>query len=118
MHAVDDITGVSVAAAVQQPQAAPKPGTSLPHDVLHLTPLDSPLASPGQPMTLPNVQHQPDMREGVAFNLHNNMWGTNYVSRRMIQLARQLAHIHFVYMYAPSNAKPSIGVLVYTVLIR
>jgi hypothetical protein len=35
--------------------------------------------SPGKPNPFPNVQTQPDMTEGVSFNLANNIWGTNYV---------------------------------------
>jgi hypothetical protein len=44
--------------------------------VLSITPLDSPLVSPGQPLVLPNVVHPPDLaNHGVSFNLHNNLWG-------------------------------------------
>lgn len=37
------------------------------------------MASPGEPNPFPNVDTQPDMSKGVAFNLGNNIWGTNYI---------------------------------------
>jgi len=40
--------------------------------------LDSPLVAPGQRSLLDFNNHQPDMREGVHFCLHNNLWGTNF----------------------------------------
>jgi hypothetical protein len=43
-----------------------------------LTNLDSPLLSPGRPRILEYDQEQPDLSEGFAFNLHNNLWGTNF----------------------------------------
>jgi hypothetical protein len=85
MHAVDDVTGVSVAAPInkqqqQQQQRQQQQQQQLVARVLSITPLDSPLVSPGEPLVLPNVQHQPDLAKyGVNFNLHNNLWGTNYV---------------------------------------
>ncbi len=41
--------------------------------------LDAALVSPGEPTPFPNVRHAPDLSQGVAFNLANNIWGTNYV---------------------------------------
>lgn len=41
--------------------------------------LDAALVSPGVPTGLPNVRRPPDTAQGVAFNLYNNLWGTNYV---------------------------------------
>ncbi len=35
--------------------------------------------SPGEPTPFPNVRHVPDLARGMAFNLANNIWGTNYV---------------------------------------
>lgn len=35
--------------------------------------------SPGEPTPFPNVRHAPDLAKGVAFNLANNIWGTNYI---------------------------------------
>jgi len=43
-----------------------------------LTNLDSPLLSPGRPRILEYDQAQPDLSEGFAVNLHNNLWGTNF----------------------------------------
>ena len=40
---------------------------------------DAPLVSPGQPTAFPNTRTQPDLTQGMAFNLANNLWGTNYV---------------------------------------
>ena len=41
--------------------------------------MDVVLVSPGKPTPFPNLTHRPDMREGVSFNLANNIWGTNYI---------------------------------------
>ena len=41
--------------------------------------LDAALVSPGEPTPFPNVRHAPDLARGMAFNLANNIWGTNYV---------------------------------------
>ncbi len=49
------------------------PGSSL-----TLSALDSPLVAPGQRSLLNFTNDQPDMREGVHFCLHNNLWGTNF----------------------------------------
>ncbi|KAL4430828.1 hypothetical protein ABPG75_006084 [Micractinium tetrahymenae] len=45
---------------------------------LRIISLDAPLVSPGEPWPFPNLSKQPDLREGVAHNLANNIWGTNY----------------------------------------
>ena len=37
--------------------------------------LDAALVSPGEPWALPRLSTQPDMEEGMAFNLVNNVWG-------------------------------------------
>lgn len=47
-------------------------------DFLRLEALDTPLISPGRPRILEFDQDQPNMREGVHFNLYNNLWGTNF----------------------------------------
>lgn len=66
MHAVSD-AGVSVSSAAGDEE-------------LHIRTLDAPLVSPGHPTVLPQGRHSPHMRQGVHFNLVNNLWGTNYVS--------------------------------------
>jgi len=40
--------------------------------------LDAPLVSPGRPRILEADTDQPDLSEGFHFNLHNNLWGTNF----------------------------------------
>ena len=45
---------------------------------LILSALDSPLVAPGEPSLLDFTNQQPDMQQGVHFNLHNNLWGTNF----------------------------------------
>jgi hypothetical protein len=65
LHALDD-GGAAVAAA---------DGSG---DRLRVRSLDAALASPGRPALLPNLRHPLDMEQGVAFCLHNNLWGTNY----------------------------------------
>ncbi len=39
---------------------------------------DAPLVSIGRPRILDFDQRVPDCREGLFFNLHNNLWGTNF----------------------------------------
>jgi hypothetical protein len=66
MHAVSD-EGVSVASADGS-------------EVLQIRTLDTALVSPGHPTPFPQGIRQPDLSEGVHFNLANNVWGTDYVS--------------------------------------
>ena len=40
--------------------------------------LDAPLFSPGHPHILDFLTEQPDAAKGLYFNLHNNLWGTNF----------------------------------------
>jgi hypothetical protein len=40
--------------------------------------LDAPLVSPGEPRLLRFDDAFPDLRNGMHFNLHNNVWGTNF----------------------------------------
>jgi hypothetical protein len=40
--------------------------------------LDAPLVAPGRPSLLDFNNRQPDLRNGLSFNLYNNMWGTNF----------------------------------------
>ena len=40
--------------------------------------LDSPLLSPGEPRILRYDSEQPDLDQGFAVNLHNNLWNTNF----------------------------------------
>ena len=44
-----------------------------------LKPLDSALVAPGEPSLVSfDGKHDPDLGKGVYFNLHNNVWGTNF----------------------------------------
>ncbi|SIQ09107.1 protein of unknown function [Alkalispirochaeta americana] len=43
-----------------------------------IVPLDSPLAAPGERSLLDFNNRQPLRTKGVHFNLHNNVWGTNF----------------------------------------
>ncbi len=45
---------------------------------LNITSLDAPLVAPGQPSLLDFNNNQPDIQQGVHFNLLNNLWGTNF----------------------------------------
>jgi hypothetical protein len=40
--------------------------------------LDAPLVAPGTPSLLDFNNTQPDLEQGVHFNLYNNVWGTNF----------------------------------------
>lgn len=40
--------------------------------------LDAPLVAPGEPSLLNFTNETPDLSKGVRFNLHNNIWGTNF----------------------------------------
>lgn len=41
--------------------------------------LDAALVSPGEPIPFPNPNARPDLQKGMAYNLANNIWGTNYI---------------------------------------
>jgi hypothetical protein len=47
-------------------------------NALTLESLDAPLVAPGRPALLDFNNSQPDLREGLHFNLHNNLWGTDF----------------------------------------
>jgi len=49
-----------------------------PDGSLSITSLDAPLVAPGQPSMLDFTNDQPDIGQGVHFNLLNNLWGTNF----------------------------------------
>jgi hypothetical protein len=40
--------------------------------------LDAPLVAPGKPAMLDHSNRQPELRDGIHFNLHNNLWGTDF----------------------------------------
>lgn len=46
---------------------------------LHIGSLDAGLVSPGSPWPFPNPDTPPDLRQGMSYNLVNNVWGTNYI---------------------------------------
>jgi hypothetical protein len=82
MHAVSD-AGVTVRATAAASANAPDPA-SRPHaERLRIASLDAALVAAGEPMPFPSpaggAQPPPDLaREGVSFNLVNNVWGTNW----------------------------------------
>ena len=45
---------------------------------LHIASLDAPLVAPGQPSLLDFNNRQPALKNGMHFNLYNNIWGTNF----------------------------------------
>ncbi|MGV8026288.1 MAG: DUF5054 domain-containing protein [Anaerolineaceae bacterium] len=47
-------------------------------DGLEILALDSPLVAPGQPSLLNFSNDQPNLKDGMHFNLYNNVWGTNF----------------------------------------
>ena len=61
MHAV----GVGVACSDRQKR-------------IEIETLDAPLVAPGALSLLNFTNDEPDLEEGVSFNLHNNVWGTNF----------------------------------------
>lgn len=65
MHAVSEM-GVQVQSADRS-------------ELLQIKTYDAALVSPGHPNPFPNGAFAPCMREGMHFNLVNNIWGTNYV---------------------------------------
>ena len=36
------------------------------------------MVSPGRPTPFPSVRDPPELRQGMAYCLTNNIWGTNY----------------------------------------
>ncbi len=55
----------------------PPAATSLIHTVCRS--LDAALVSPGAPIPFPVTRTKPDLSKGMAYNLANNIWGTNYI---------------------------------------
>lgn len=49
-----------------------------PQGTLAIDTFDAPLVAPGQESLLDFNNTQPDMRQGIHFNLYNNIWGTNF----------------------------------------
>lgn len=47
-------------------------------DTLFIRNIDSPLAAPGERSLLDFNNRQPPLKKGWHFNLHNNLWGTNF----------------------------------------
>lgn len=45
---------------------------------LRIETLDAPLLATGRPSLLDFNNRQPNLRQGLHFNLHNNLWGTNF----------------------------------------
>ncbi|KAL0047364.1 hypothetical protein WJX82_001496 [Trebouxia sp. C0006] len=46
---------------------------------LNIRSLDAALVSPGEPIPFPVTRTKPDLSKGMAYNLANNIWGTNYI---------------------------------------
>jgi hypothetical protein len=46
--------------------------------LLRVCSLDAPVVSLGRPRILEFDRMLPDLRQGIFFNLHNNLWGTNF----------------------------------------
>ena len=49
-----------------------------PEHELTIETFDAPLVAPGEPSLLDFNNEQPNLDEGVHFNLYNNVWGTNF----------------------------------------
>lgn len=47
-------------------------------DKLKIESLDAPLVAPGEPSLLDFNNRRPPLKKGMHFNLHNNIWGTNF----------------------------------------
>lgn len=58
--------------------------------------LDAALVSPGEPTAFPNTRLQPDLTKGMAFNLANNLWGTNYVMWQPYEEEQQRMRFRFL----------------------
>lgn len=82
MHAVDD-EGISVRSACGKA-------------MLKVSSLDAALVSPGKPTPFPTVEELPDLTAGMHFNLHNNIWGTNYVMWWPYQKGDETIRFRFV----------------------
>jgi len=49
-----------------------------PEGNLRISSLDAPLVATGEPALLNFTNEQPDLTQGLHFNLYNNVWGTNF----------------------------------------
>lgn len=69
--------------------------------------LDAALVSPGEPTAFPNVRSQPDLTKGMAFNLANNLWGTNYVMWQPYEDGQARMRFRFLLQMTDVNAHTS-----------
>ncbi|KAF8062055.1 hypothetical protein HT031_004315 [Scenedesmus sp. PABB004] len=92
MHAVGD-AGVSVRSADGR-------------EALQVLSWDAPLVSPGAANPFPNGAFPPDLGSGVAFNLANNVWGTNYVMWSPYRAARADAALAFRFALRATRVPP------------
>ncbi|KAL4451756.1 hypothetical protein ABPG75_007418 [Micractinium tetrahymenae] len=76
---------------------------------LHIRSLDAPLVSPGSPKVLPELRRKPDMRQGVAFCLMTNLWGTNYPSWFPYQAGDEHMRFRFMLELEDLTARPALA---------
>lgn len=61
--------------------------------IMHRT-LDAALVSPGYPTVFPNTHHDPDLQQGMSFNLWNNVWYGNALYSSRVQGSRIVVPHH------------------------
>ncbi|KAL3138964.1 hypothetical protein ABBQ32_005773 [Trebouxia sp. C0010 RCD-2024] len=104
MHAVSD-EGISVRGA-----------GSGSWEQLNIRSLDAALVSPGEPIPFPNPNARPDLHKGMAYNLANNIWGTNYIMWQPYEQEQERMRFRFLlqmskadYPLIPSDHEHSSG---------
>ena len=65
--------------------------------------LDTSVICVGEPTAFPTPMEQPDVTKGFAFNIYNNIWGTNYIMWYPFLQQDASSKYHFVMTLPPSK---------------
>lgn len=68
--------------------------------------LDAALVSPGEPIPFPNPNARPDLRKGMAYNLANNIWGTNYIMWQPYEQEQERMRFRFLLQMTKAESPP------------
>ena len=67
--------------------------------------LDAALVSPGEPIPFPNARTKPDLSKGMAYNLANNIWGTNYIMWQPYEQEQERMRFRFLLQMTQAESR-------------
>lgn len=67
--------------------------------------LDAALVSPGEPIPFPNARTKPDLSKGMAYNLANNIWGTNYIMWQPYEQEQERMRFRFLLQMTKAESR-------------